>query len=98
MEEVSDPGPEGAQEIINCWRPFNRGESPAAHMHQLYPALVRMPIAMQAEGRGKEYPVSVPAYVCKDELQQVVEDGMLIFSVTSSNRRRWYVYSCYALF
>ena len=31
-----------------------------------------------AEGRGKEYVVSVPAYACKEELKQVVEDGMLI--------------------
>ena len=30
MEEVSVPGLEGAQEIIDCWRPFNQGESPAA--------------------------------------------------------------------
>ena len=78
MEEVSVPGPEGAQEIINHWRPFNRGESPVAHMHQLYPALLRMPVALRAEGRGEEYAVSVPAYACKDELKQVVEDGMLI--------------------
>ena len=30
MEEVSVPGLEGSQEIINRWRPFNRGKSPAA--------------------------------------------------------------------
>ena len=78
MEEVSAPGPEGAQEIINCWRPFNRGESPAAHMHQLYPALLWMPVAMRAEGKDEEYVVSVPAYACKDNLKHMVEDGMLI--------------------
>ena len=32
MEEVSAPGPEGAQEIINRLKPFNQGESPAAHL------------------------------------------------------------------
>ena len=47
-------------------------------MHQLYHALLRMPVAMQAEGRGEEYVVSVLAYACKDELKQVVEDEMLI--------------------
>ena len=45
MEEVPVPGPEGAQEIINRWRLFNRGESPAAHRHQLYPALLWMLVA-----------------------------------------------------
>ena len=47
-------------------------------MHQLYPTLLRMPVAVWAEGRGEEYVVSVSAYACKDELKQVVEDGMLI--------------------
>ena len=37
-----------------------------------------MPVAMRVEGRGDEYAVTVLAYACKDELKQVVEDGMLI--------------------
>ena len=72
------PEPEGAQEIINRWKPFNRGESPVAHMEQLYPALLRRSVATRAEGKGEEYVVSVPAYACKDELKWVVEDSMLI--------------------
>ena len=47
-------------------------------MQQLYPALLRMLVVVWAEGRGEEYTVSVPAYACKDELKQVVEDEMLI--------------------
>ena len=47
-------------------------------MHQLYSTLLWMPIIVQAEGKGEEYAVSVLAYACKDELRQVVEDGMLI--------------------
>ena len=47
-------------------------------MQQLYPTLLRIPVAVRAEGRGEEYVVSVPAYACKDELKQVVEDEMLI--------------------
>ena len=78
MEEVSVPGSKGAQEIISCWRPFNQGESLAAYMHQLYATRLHMHVAMQAEGRGEEYAISVPTYACKDELKQVVEDGMLI--------------------
>ena len=74
MEEVSVPGPEGAQEIINRWRPFNQGESLVAHMQQLYLALLWMSVVVRAKGRGKEYVVSVSAYACKDELKQVVEE------------------------
>ena len=47
-------------------------------MNQLYPALLRMTVAVGAEGIGEEYAILVPAYACKDELKQVVEDGMLI--------------------
>ena len=47
-------------------------------MEQLYSTLLQMPIVMRAKGKGEEYVVSVPAYVCKDELKQVVEDDMLI--------------------
>ena len=68
MEEVSIPGPKGAQEIINRWRPFNQGESPAA-MQQLYSALLRMLLVVRVEGRGEEYAFSVHAYACKDELK-----------------------------
>ena len=78
MEEVSDPGPKGAKEIINRWKPFNRGDSPTAHMERLYSALLRMPVAVRVEGKGEEYVVSVPAYACKKDLNQVVEDNMLI--------------------
>ena len=78
MEEVSAPRPEGAQEIINRWRPFNWGESPVAHMHQLYPALLRMPVVVRAKGKGEEYAISALAYACRDNLQQVVENDMQI--------------------
>ena len=47
-------------------------------MEQLYLALLRMPVALRDKEKGEEYVVSVPAYACKDELKQVVEDDMLI--------------------
>ena len=50
MEEVSVPGPEGAQEIIDRWRPFNRGESSADHLHDLYPVMLRMHVTVRAGG------------------------------------------------
>ena len=57
-------------------------------MHHLSPSLLRMLVAMRAEGRGEEYAVSIPAYACKDELKKVVEDKMLI-----RNRNRNFVQS-----
>ena len=78
MEEVSALGPEGAQEIINRWKPFNRGESLATHLEQLYLAMLLMPVDVWAKGKGEKYVVSIPTYTYKDDLKQVVEDGMLI--------------------
>ena len=37
-----------------------------------------MLVVVRAEGRGEEYVIPALAYTCKDELKQVVEDGMLI--------------------
>ena len=78
IEEVSAPGPEGAEEIINRWRPFNRGESSTDHLHDLYPALLRMPVTMRAEGKGEEYAISALSSTGKEDLLQMVEDGMMV--------------------
>ena len=91
MEEVSTPEPEGAQEIINHWKPFNMGESSTTHLEQLYPAMLQMSVEVRAEGMGEKYVVSIPTYDYKEDLKQVVEDGMLI-------RNRNFVHNCYELF
>ena len=57
IEEVLAPGLEGAQEIINRWTLFNRGDSLTIHMEQLYPTLLRMSVAIRAGGKGGEYAV-----------------------------------------
>ena len=69
MEEVSVGGLEGAQEIIDRWRPFNRGESSVDHLHELYPMMLRMPVAIRARERGKEYSILVPTGITKEDLQ-----------------------------
>ena len=78
MEEVSVPGPEGAQEIIDWWRPFNQGESSANHLHNLYPVMLRMFVTVQGGGQGEEYTISVPAGTIKEDLQQMIEDGIQV--------------------
>ena len=78
MEEVISPGPEGAQEIVERWRPFNRGEYSADHLHDLYPTMLRMLVTIQAGGQGEEYNISVPCGTSKEDLQQMIEDGMQV--------------------
>ena len=40
--------------------------------------MLRMPVDVRAEGKGAKYVISIPTYACKEDLKQVVEDGMLI--------------------
>ena len=78
MEEEIVPGPKGAQEIVDRWRPFNRGESSVDHFHDLYPTMLRMPVNVRAGGQGEEYNISVPVGTIKEDLQQMIEDGMQV--------------------
>ena len=78
MEEVTVPRPEGAQEIVNLWGPFNRGEVLADHLHDLYPTMLRMPVTVRTGGQGKEYNISVPCSSNKEDLLQMIKDGMQV--------------------
>ena len=78
MEEVTVLGLEGAQEIVDWWKPFNRGESSADHQHYLYPTMLRMPVTVQAGGQGEEYNISIPCNTSKEDLQQMIEDGIQV--------------------
>ena len=66
--------PKGAREIIDGWSPFNKRESSVAHMHDLYPTLLRVSMVARAE----QYSISFPGYLDKETFQRVAEDGMLI--------------------
>ena len=68
------PGLEGAREIINHWSPFKKRESSVTHMRDLYPTLLRVPVATRVE----EYSISFPGYMDKETFQRVAKDGMLI--------------------
>ena len=78
MEEVTVSGPEDIKHIIHRWKPFNRGESTADRLDDLYPRTLRMPVTARAGGLGEEYSVVVLAGTGKEDLQQIVEDGMQI--------------------
>ena len=68
MEKVSVLDLEGAQEIIDRWRPFNRGESSADHLHDLYPVMLQMPVTVWVGGQGEEYTISVLVGTIKEDL------------------------------
>ena len=78
MEEVAVPRPKDIKHIIHRWKPFNQGESAAGCLDDLYPRMLRMPVATQASGLGEEYSVAVPTGIIKEDLQQIIKDGMQV--------------------
>ena len=66
--------PDEAWSIIDRWNPFNKRDSSTAHMCELYPNLLRIPVAAHAE----EYSIPFPSYMDKKSYQRVVEEGMFI--------------------
>ena len=61
--------PEDIKHIIHRWKPFNRGESAADRLDDLYLRTLRMPVASRAGGLGEEYSVVVPVGIIKEDLQ-----------------------------
>ena len=50
MEEVTVPRMESAQEIVDWWRPFNRGKSSADYLHDLYSMMLQVLVIVRAGG------------------------------------------------
>ena len=46
MEEVIAPEPDDLKLILHRWKPFNRGESAADRLDDLYPRMLRMPVTV----------------------------------------------------
>ena len=44
MEEVTAPELDDVKSILHRWRPFNRGESAADCLDDLYPRMLRLPV------------------------------------------------------
>ena len=69
MEEVTAPGPDDIKLILHRWRPFNRGESAADRLDDLYPRKLRMPVTAWEAGLGEEYSAAVPVGTIKEDIQ-----------------------------
>ena len=78
MDEVKAPGPDDVKRILHRWRPFNRGESAADRLDDLYPRTLRMPVTVQEADLGEEYSVAVLVGTIKKDIQQIVQDEMQI--------------------
>ena len=54
-------GPKEAWSIIDRWNPFDKRDFSAAHIRELYPDLLRIPVVARVE----EYSIPFPNYMDK---------------------------------
>ena len=72
MEEVLVPEPNDIKLILHRWKPFNRGESVADRLDDLYPRMLLMPVTVREAGLGEEYSMAVPVGTIKEDIHQIV--------------------------
>ena len=72
--EVSAPGADEVKLIMRRWEPF--GEAAADQMNNLYPHMLRIPVAARGMGFGKDYLVSVPSGTRKEDIERIIDEGI----------------------
>ena len=78
--EVSASGANKVKYIMRHWEPFHRGEFAANWMNNLYPHMLRMPVAARGMGLGEDYSMSVPVGTQKEDIQLIINDGIQVLS------------------
>ena len=78
IEEVAIPGPNDIKSILHRWKSFNRGEPAADRLDDLYPRTLQLPVRAWGAGQGEEYSVTILVGIVKEDIYQIVEDGMQI--------------------
>ena len=76
--EVLAPGADEVKFIMRRWEPFHRGEAAAVRMNNLYPHMLRMPVAARGMGLGEYYSVSVLAGTRKEDIERIIDDGIQV--------------------
>ena len=65
--------------IIRRWeQPFHCGEFVADRLNNLYPHMLRMPVAARGMGFGEDYTVSVPTGTRKEDIQRIIDDEIQV--------------------
>ena len=81
--EVSALGADEVKYIMRRWEPFHRGESATDRLNNLYPHMLRMPVAARGMVLGKDYTVSVLAGTRKEDIQGLSMTGYKSAIVTT---------------
>ena len=76
--EVSTLGADEVKYIMRCWEPFHRGEAMANRLNNLYPYMLRMPVAARGMGLGEDYSASVLAGTRKEDIERIIDDEIQV--------------------
>ena len=87
--EVSAPGADEVKYIMRCWETFHHGEAAADRLVNLYPHMLRMPIATRGMGLGEDYSVSVPIGTGRKTLSGLLITGYKSVTVTMFSQLNW---------
>ena len=90
--DMSIPGLDVAQSIIDRWNPFNQRDTSVTNMHELYSTNLRIPMVALVE----ESSIPFPGYIDKISYQHVAEDGMYIrnHDFNETARLVWLDFQC----
>ena len=64
--------------IMRRWEPFHRGEVAANRLNNLYPHMLRMPVAARGMGLGEDYSMSVLVGTRKEDIERIIDDGIQV--------------------
>ena len=76
--EVSAPGADEVKYIMRRWDPFHRGEAATDRLNNLYPHMLRMPVAARGMGLDEDYSMSIPAGTQKEDIERIIDDGIQV--------------------
>ena len=68
------PDQKAARLLVKKGNPFDKRDSPVAHMFDLYPHSFCIPVV----ARSEEYSIPFPNYIDKGSYQRVAKEGMYI--------------------
>ena len=79
--EASAPGADEVKCIMRHWEPFHSGEFAVDRLNNLYPHMLRMPVAAQGMGLGEDYTVSFRTGTQKEDIQRIIDDGIQVHNI-----------------
>ena len=76
--EASAPGADEVKYIMRRWELFHCEEVVVDRLNNLYPHMLRTPVAAWGMGLGEDYSVNVPTRTRKEDIKHIIDDGIQV--------------------